>query len=180
MAYEFKGSNTGSWVGGRSVGTTGATIETAAPARAGASGGERSLAQILSLVFGLTFLLVGVAGFIPGVTRDLDQLRFLGTDSNAELLGLFRVSTLHNIVHALFGVGILAAARPGSARAYLLGGGLAYALVVAYGAVVDHDSEANFLPVNDADNLLHAVLTLGMLAGGVLATALDRRRSTTS
>ena len=166
MAYEFRGN----------TGAAGAAAATR-PRPDSARRGDLSPAQVLALVFGLTFLLVGVAGFIPGVTTDYDQLRLLGVDSRAELLGLFRVSVLHNVVHVLFGVGILAAARPSSARAYLLGGGFAYGLVVVYGAVVDHQSEANFLPVNGADNLLHTVLTAGMLVGGAAAVLADRRRA---
>ncbi|GAB3886930.1 hypothetical protein GCM10029964_052030 [Kibdelosporangium lantanae] len=65
----------------------------------------------------VVFLLVGVAGFIPGLTTGYDQIGFAGHDSMAMLLGVFMVSILHNIVHLLFGVVGLASARtPGSAR----------------------------------------------------------------
>ncbi len=128
---------------------------------------------------GLTFLLTGVAGFIPGVTAMYDQLELYGTDSKAELLDLFRVSILHNIVHLLFAVGLLAAARASSAKAYLLGGGVVYLGVVAYGFLVDEESEANFLPLNDADNLLHLGLGLGMILLGLIGLAADRRRRST-
>ena len=66
---------------------------------------------------GAAFLLVGVAGFIPGITSNYDELKLAGTDSNAELLGLFRVSILHNLVHLAFGVGLIAAARKSWAAA---------------------------------------------------------------
>jgi hypothetical protein len=164
MAHEFRGNT-----GVRSSGGS----EREARSR---TGERRSLAQVLALVFGLTFLLVGIAGFIPGVTTNYDQLALLGTDSNALLLGLFRVSILHNIAHMLFGVGILAAAREGWSLAYLLGGGLAYAGLAAYGFLIEHDSDANFLPVNDADNLLHVGLTVGLLGAGLLALATRRKR----
>jgi hypothetical protein len=42
--------------------------------------------------------------------------------------------------------------------------------VVAYGFLVDHESDANFLPINDADNILHLVLGVGMITLGVLAS----------
>lgn len=174
MAYQFKGNTAGKTSGGsRSRGSASAAPTPAPKTRP--SGGGRSLAQLLAAVFGLTFVLAGVAGFIPGVTSNYDELRLFGTDSNAELLGLFRVSILHNIAHMLFGVGILAAARPGSAKAYLLGGAAAYGLLTVYGFVVDHDSDANFLPFNDADNFLHVGLTLGLLGAGLVALAADRR-----
>ena len=59
-------------------------------------------------VVGAVFLLVGILGFIPGITSDYDSLSFAGHMSEAKLLGIFQVSVLHNIVHILFGVAGLA------------------------------------------------------------------------
>ena len=134
--------------------------------------------QIFAGVVGATFLLVGILGFIPGITSMYDELELAGRDSHAELLGLFQVSVLHNIVHMLFGVGLLAARKASTSVQYLIVGGIAYLGVVLYGAVVDHGSEANFLPINTADNILHLVLGLGMIALGVLGAALLRRNQT--
>lgn len=134
--------------------------------------GSRSILQLAAATFGLAFLLAGIGGFIPGVTSDYDQLELFGRDSQAELLGLFRVSILHNIVHMLFGVGLLAAASSALSKIYLLGGGIVYLGVTAYGFVVDKDSHANFLPLNHADNYLHVGLSLGMLLAGAAGTAL--------
>lgn len=55
-----------------------------------------------------------------------------------------------------------------SARTYLIGGGAVYLVLWMYGLLIDHESAANFVPVNDADNWLHFVLGLGMIALGVL------------
>jgi hypothetical protein len=137
--------------------------------------GGRSLVQLGAAAFGLVFLLVGIGGFIPGVTSNYDQLEFAGHDSQAELLGLFQVSILHNIVHLLFGVGLLAAASAALSKAYLIGGGVVYLGVAVFGFVVDKDSDANFLPLNDADNLLHVGLALAMILLGVAGTAAERR-----
>ncbi|HLK96056.1 MAG TPA: DUF4383 domain-containing protein [Nocardioidaceae bacterium] len=127
------------------------------------------LHQPIATVVGVVFLLVGIAGFIPGITTNYDLLEFAGHESGAELLGLFEVSMLHNAVHLLFGVAGLALARSEStARAYLLGGGVIYLLLFVYGLVIDMDSAANFVPVNDADNWLHLGLGLGMLALGLI------------
>ena len=149
-------------------------VSAPAAKRRGGDGG-RSLLQTFAAIFGITFALVGVAGFIPGVTSNYDELKFAGTDSNAELLGLFRVSILHNIVHLLFGVGLLAAAKRSWAAAYLIGGGVLYLGVVLYGALIDHESDANFLPVNDADNLLHVGLSLAMIGAGLIGLAVEKR-----
>ncbi|MTE22033.1 DUF4383 domain-containing protein [Streptomyces sp. TRM43335] len=117
----------------------------------------------------VVFLLVGVLGFIPGITTDFGDMEFAGHHSGAELLGLFRVSVLHNLVHLAFGVVGLAMARSVSgAKAYLIGGGVIYLLLWLYGLIIDKDSGANFVPLNTADDWLHFFLGVGMIALGVL------------
>jgi hypothetical protein len=139
--------------------------------------GDRSLASLLAMVVGAVFLLVGILGFIPGITTDYDTLAFAGHDSDAKLLGLFQVSILHNIVHLLFGAAGLAAARAArSATLYLIVGGAIYLVLWLYGLLIDRASGANFVPVNDADNWLHFVLGLGMLALGLSPGRAGRTR----
>ena len=144
-----------------------------ATARAGGYAGPsrtHSLAQISSLVAGAAFLLVGILGFIPGITTNFDDIAFAGNDSRAELLGIFQVSVLHNIVHLLFGVlGLWAARTWTTARAFLLASGAVYLVLFVYGMVVDRDADANFVPVNTADDWLHLGLAVAMIAAGLLA-----------
>jgi hypothetical protein len=137
---------------------------------------RRSPVQGGALVVGLVFILVGIAGFIPGITTNYSTLGMAGHDSGAMLLGAFQVSTLHNVVHLIFGiVGIVAARSWTAARAYLVVGGLVYLVLWIYGLVVEKTSGANFVPLNRADDWLHLVLGLGMLALGFL---LSRQRRT--
>jgi hypothetical protein len=142
---------------------------------------DRSLVQLAALVVGATFLLVAVLGFVPGITTDYSELSFAGHESEAKLVGLFQVSVLHNVVHGLFGLAGIAFARTISgARAFLIGGGGIYLVLTAYGALIDLDSAANFVPVNVADNLLHLGLGLGMITlGVVLGKDAARRPATT-
>lgn len=72
---------------------------TATSARTRANRFAASSAQKAAVIFGITFLLVGVLGFVPGVTSNLDSLEFASHHSGALLLGLFQVSVLHNAVH---------------------------------------------------------------------------------
>jgi hypothetical protein len=111
---------------------------------------------------GLVFLLVGILGFIPGITTHYSDLAFAGHDSGAKLLGIFQTSVLHNLIHIAFGVGILMARTPEGARTYLIGGGVAYLAVWLIGVIGGLD----WLPVNAADNWLHIVLGVGMIALG--------------
>jgi hypothetical protein len=133
---------------------------------------SRTSVQTAALAVGAVFLLVGIAGFIPGITTNLyDGLEFAGHDGNTELLGIFEVSVLHNIVHLLFGVAGIALARTiPTARAYLVGGGVIYLVLWIYGLVIDRDADANFVPLNSADNWLHFVLGAGMIGLGLALT----------
>jgi hypothetical protein len=129
----------------------------------------RSSVQKASLAVGVVFLLVGILGFIPGITTNYDQMLFAGHESEALLLGIFQVSILHNLVHLLFGVAGVALARSASgSRNYLIWGGAIYLVLWLYGLFIDHDGPANLVPVNNADNWLHLVLGIGMIALGVL------------
>src|SRR5919202_488959 len=102
--------------------------------------GKTTVQKAASLV-GIVFLAVGVLGFVPGITTNYGSMQFASHDSAAKLLGLFQVSILHNIVHLLLFI---------------------------YGLAVPMNSGANFVPVNGADNVLHLLLGLGMIALGAL------------
>lgn len=124
----------------------------------------RTPVQIVALLYGVVFLLVGVAGFIPGLTENVGDLQFAGPEGHAMLLGIFHVSILHNIVHLLYGVAGVALARtPGSARQFLLWGGVIYLLLALYGVFIDYESAANFVPLSNANNWLHLVLGVTMV-----------------
>jgi arginine exporter protein ArgO len=131
--------------------------------------GSKTSLQRAAQAVGAVFLLVGVLGFIPGVTSNYESLGFAGHGSEALLLGIFQVSVLHNIVHLLFGVAGIALSRThGRAKQYLLYGGIVYLVLWLYGLLIGHDSAANFVPVNSADNWLHLILGLGMIAVAIL------------
>lgn len=142
---------------------------------------SRRPVQTASLLVGLLFVIVGVLGFVPGITVNHGAMTFAGHHSGALLLGLFQVSILHNLVHLLFGVlGIALARSAGAAKQYLIVGGIVYAVLWVYGLFFGHsDHAANFVPLNNADNWLHLVLAIGMIALGFLlpgAARTDARR----
>ncbi|HET9509175.1 MAG TPA: DUF4383 domain-containing protein [Gaiellaceae bacterium] len=133
---------------------------------------DRTPVQNAARLAGLVFLLVGIAGFIPGITTNLyDGLDFAGDGSEAELLGIFQVSVLHNIVHLLFGAGLFLAATPEGARNYLIGAGTIYLVLFVLGIV----GAADWIPANDADDWLHLVLGAGLLGAGLVLSR-DRER----
>ncbi len=143
----------------------------------------RTPVQLAALAVGAVFLLVGILGFVPGITTNFDQLTFAGHHSGAMLLGIFHVSILHNLVHLAFGVaGLLLSRTFVQARLYLLVSAVIYAVLGVYGVVIHQESGANFVPVNTADNWLHFGLAALMLALGLIlgkgGAELTTRRST--
>ncbi len=101
-------------------------------------------------------------------------MAFAGHTSDAKLVDVFEVSALRNIVHLLFGVvGLSMAQRADTATSYLIGGGIIYFAVWIYGVLVEEGSDANFVPLNDADNWLHLGLAAGMI---ILGLAFGRSR----
>jgi len=128
---------------------------------------------MVAVLTGISFLIVGVFGFIPGITTNFDDLAFAGEGSKAQLLGVFQVSVLHNIVHLIFGgAGITMARTWEGARAFLIGGGI---LSVALG-MLGVLKGADWIPADSADNWLHLGVGLGMIAVGLaFATARGKR-----
>jgi hypothetical protein len=112
------------------------------------------MVQTLAWVFGAVFVLVGVLGFVPGITSD------------GHLLGIFEVDTLHNVIHLLSGVAALAAAwGMYSARVYFKVFGVVYALVTVLGFIMG-GSILGLIMVNMADNILHLAIAIVALYAG--------------
>ena len=129
---------------------------------------DRSAVQSVAMLFGVVFLLVGILGFIPGITEDAPG-SFAGEDSDGSLLGIFQVSVLHNLAHAAFGIGILAARKHATALTYLLVGGVAYAGLFLLGILGAMD----WLPADDTDDWLHLALAAGLLGSWFVAKKED-------
>jgi arginine exporter protein ArgO len=137
--------------------------------RGGSAAQPRSPLRTAALLVGAVFLLIGVLGFVPGITTHYGDLSGAGPNSDAQLLGAFQVSILHNIVHLLFGViGVVLSRTNEGSRLYLIGGGVIYLVLWLYGLVIDKNSDANFVPLNTADDWLHFLLGVGMIGLGVL------------
>jgi hypothetical protein len=119
---------------------------------------RRTTAQTLALLFGIVFLLVGILGFVPGITEDAPG-GFAGEDSDGSLFGIFQTSVLHNLAHLAFGIGILAARKHDTAMTYLLVGGVAYLGLFVLGIL----GVLDWLPADDSDDWLHVALGVALL-----------------
>jgi hypothetical protein len=134
----------------------------------------RTWPQILALAFGVVYLLVGIVGFFVTGFDD-----FAG-NAQDEMLLIFMINPLHNIVHIVIGAAGIALARTlAGARTY------GWLLAVGYGAAFVYGLLAinqpwDFLNINAADNVLHiatAVVGLVMALGPVNNTVAHTSRA---
>lgn len=126
--------------------------------------------QWAALLAAACLLLLGVAGFVPGLTEGVGAMPLAGHHSGALLFGVFEVSVLHNLVHVVLGLaGFVLARTYARSRAYLLGGGLILLGLWLYGLLIAPGSTADVVALNNADNWLHFGLGATMV---VLAVTL--------
>ncbi|WP_350004305.1 DUF4383 domain-containing protein [Pseudarthrobacter sp. WHRI 8279] len=152
-------------------------MTTASPHAHGVHFGRADV-QNAGMGVGIVLMLVGVLGFIPGVTTQYSELMFPGPASHAMFLGLFQVSMLLNIVQLAIGATGWAMSRTEhGARNFLLGAGALYIVLAIFGLVVGVDSAANFLALNMMDNWAHLVLGVVMIVAGWLFSRTAARRT---
>ena len=123
------------------------------------------MVKTAAILFGLVFLLVGILGFVPAITKD------------EMLLGIFHVNFAHNIVHLASGAVFLLCgmAGAGASSTFFKIFGIVYALVAVLGFMKGDGLLLNIISNNTADTYLHTVLAAVMLllgfAGGRSGTA---------
>ncbi len=117
--------------------------------------------RYFSLVVGTVLLVVGVAGFIPGlVTSPPPGAPDLALEGgHGRLFALLPVNWLLNLIHIAFGVGGLACYRDAyAARSYanLCAGG--FGLLVAFGFIPGLDTMLGLAPLFGANIVLHLLI----------------------
>ncbi|KKC24647.1 DUF4383 domain-containing protein [Sphingomonas sp. SRS2] len=117
--------------------------------------------KAFALVFGIVFLVAGIAGFIPGISPMHHHPDLVITSQSRLALGLFPVNILHNLVHILFGLWGLAAARAaGGARVYAKAVAIIYGLLTVMGLIPGLNTTFGLVPLYGHDIWLHALLAL--------------------
>jgi hypothetical protein len=117
--------------------------------------------RTFALAYGVLFTAVGIAGFIPGLVTPHEAAEHpLAVEQGAgELLGLFPVNLLHNLVHLAFGVWGLAVYRnTHAAFAYARSVAVIYAVFVVMGFIPGLDTVFGLVPLHGNDLWLHALL----------------------
>ncbi len=113
----------------------------------------------MALVFGVVFLLAGIAGFFPAPPPP-DAPPLTIDHGHGLALGLFPINTLHNLVHILFGILGIAASRGAilAARQYFQIVAVSYALLVVLGLLPATQTTFGLIPLWGNDVWLHALL----------------------
>ncbi|MGH2356307.1 MAG: DUF4383 domain-containing protein [Chloroflexota bacterium] len=121
-----------------------------------------STIQKITVGFGVVYLLIGILGFIPGITVETE------VPGQGLLLGIFAVNTLHNIAHLVIGaVFIWGGLTPRSTLLVNRAMAVVFLLLVVASFIAP---VLEGLPLNPPDTVLHlvsALLTgyLGFFAG---------------
>lgn len=104
--------------------------------------------QTAARIFGLFFIIAGVAGFIEPLAPE------------GMLFGLFMVGPVHNVIHLLSGVAamVCAMAGAGASRRYLQIFGVIYGLVALLGFVYGNEALLGLVEHNMHDIWLHIVI----------------------
>ena len=112
----------------------------------------------ITVVFGLTFVLVGVLGFIPNPLVSAN--------------GLFEVNAMHNVVHLLTGAAFLfgGLVLEGKEDITLKTVTAAYFGVALLGFLTSGNTLLGLVHINEADRWLHLGLAVTMLGAALVAT----------
>lgn len=133
------------------------------------------IARLVAAVFGAVYLLVGVLGFLgePLVTGGApDNMQ----SATGNLLGIFPINAIHNVVHLLIGAALLygAFAGRGAAIGVLKVIGVVYLLVGVLGIIAP--DTFGLMPIGGADIFLHLASGAIFLAAAFMDS--DDRRET--
>lgn len=116
------------------------------------------MAKNLAIVFGIIFVLVGLAGFVGG-------LGIVGST------GIFETDTVHDLVHIITGVVLLivAFAASSSSGLWLKIVGVVYVVVAILGFLLVGSGGAllGLIHTNSTDHILHLVLGVVIFLAGM-------------
>jgi hypothetical protein len=119
---------------------------------------QRQGIQIFALIIGIAFLAAGVLGFVPALLTPPSGAHNVAVQGfHGNLLGLFPVNWLHNVVHLGVGAWGLAAARSyrGSVS-FSRGLAVIYGILAVMGLFPVLNTTFGLIPLHGHDIWLHA------------------------
>ena len=117
---------------------------------------ENMAERYCALIIGILFVVIGVAGFLPGFVSLPPTGAPIPVDASANiysagfgyLFGLFPTNLLHNIVHVVVGsLGIVTYTSIGGARLFNRGFAIAYALIAIMGLLPLAQTTFGLMPI---------------------------------
>jgi hypothetical protein len=126
-----------------------------------------STVQRVTLIFGVIYVVIGLLGFVPGITVETD------VPGQGLLLGIFAVNAIHNVAHVIIGAALIwGGLTPGVTLMVNRVMAVVFLLLVVASFIAPI---LEGLPLNPPDTVLHlvsAALTgyLGFMAGRQTAT----------
>lgn len=126
----------------------------------------------MAMVFGVVFVLAGVSGFFPA-PPPMDAPPLTLEHGHGLALGILPINTLHNLVHLIFGVLGIAAARGVlvTARSYFQIVAVSYGLLAIMGLIPATQTTFGLVPIWGADVWFHLALAAGAAYFGFVAPA---------
>jgi hypothetical protein len=117
--------------------------------------------QTFARLLGIVFVIVGIGGFVPGLTQPHVHPNLTVTASAGLVLGLFPVNVVHNAVHIAFGIwGIIAARSLSNSINYARVVAVAYALLAVLGLIPATNTTFGLVPIYGHDIWLHAAIAI--------------------
>lgn len=130
--------------------------------------------RYFALILGIIYLIVGVAGFIPGLMTapGIGDPELAVDALHGELFGLFPVNILHTIVHLLIGIwGVVAYRTFGASRVFSRAIGVIFAILAIMGFIPGLATTFGLIPLYGNDIWLHAITAILGIYFGWMAPA---------
>jgi hypothetical protein len=125
-----------------------------------------NLPRLVVLVLGAVYVLVGIVGFFDAFVTDEVPANMPSADG--QLLGIFPINDLHNIVHLVIGAVLLVGATATDRALWAARGvGVVYLAVGVLGIFAP--DTFGLMPIGGADIVLHLGTAAVLLAVGFLA-----------
>lgn len=122
--------------------------------------------RAVALILGIIFLVVGIAGFIPGLIQFPGDAPVTGiyvprlsfSDGYGHVFGLFPTNFLHNAIHLVVGVlGLAAATSFSGSLVYNRGFAVVYTLIVLMGLLPATNTTFGLMPIYGNNIWLNAL-----------------------
>jgi hypothetical protein len=117
--------------------------------------------RYFALVFGIVYVVVGLAGFVPGLMTHNDMPEMAIGALSGRLLGLFPVNAVHTLVHIVIGLwGIFAWRSFTASRTYAQSVAVIFAVLTIAGLIRGLNTLFGLVPLFGHDVWLHAGTTI--------------------